>query len=86
MKFNSKRKIIAYYVICLGVIALGWWGLMEKGRRNLADEGKISEIGEKIQEKTRFYLKIGGFLEENIKKTMISVFSNPKLSSNLYQN
>ena len=86
MKFNSKRKIIAYYVICLGVIALGWWGLMEKGRRNLADEGKISEIGEKIQEKTRFYLKIGGFLEENIKKTKISVFSNPKLSINLNQN
>lgn len=55
---------------------------MEKGRRNLADEGKIREFGEKIEEKRRFYLKIGGFLEENIRKTMVSVFSNPRLSSN----
>jgi len=87
MRISNKRKILIYYVFCLVIIALGWFFLIENGRRNLIEKEKIAGLREKIENERKFYLEveINESMEignkENLRKLINSVFSNPKLAS-----
>lgn len=89
MRVSKKRKILISYIFWLGVVFIGWYFLIDHGRKNLADEEKILDLRNLIQNKMEFYLgvTINGVgmkieLKENIQSWIISVFSNPKLARN----
>ena len=92
MKIRKNQKVLISYIICLLILAVGWYFFIQFGRKNVIDDEIIHEIQGEIVKNINFYINIrfnGTFdieKKENLKKSIKSIFQNPKLSSYIYIN